>query len=224
MKKKEGRLQKGTLIYAMTLCICALALLVASARIQLSSDKIRNMETLPETKAEKISLPAAAPLTPKPTQAPIEEETAPPTPLPPVPLEEMNLILPVTGTVQKGFSGDSLVKSLTMRDWRVHNGIDITAAVGTEVLAATDGTVTDIFFDDAMGISIRVDHGNGSEALYQNLSTDTKVEVGQAVKKGDCISGVGDTASCEIKDTPHLHFVLLVNGKAVNPMDYIKEE
>ena len=222
MKKKESRLQKGTMVYAVTLCICALALLVASTRIQLGTEKMRNIESGTETESQKISLPAAAPMTPRPTQTPIEKETAEPTPQPVVPLAEMDLILPVTGTVQKEFSGDSLVKSLTMRDWRVHNGIDITAAVGSEVLAAADGTVTDIYFDDAMGISIRVDHRNGSEALYQNLSTDTKVEVGQEVKKGDVISGVGDTASCEIKDAPHLHFVLFVDGKAVDPMDYVK--
>lgn len=218
--KKDGFLKRGGLIYAITLCICAIALLVASARIQLSP--------LPERVAEvPTSVPgtveAGAKITPKPTKSPTAAPTSAPTEQPAVPLGEMKLIMPVTGTVQKGFSGDSLVKSLTMRDWRVHRGADITAKEGTAVVAAADGTVTEIFFDDLYGISIRIDHGNGAQTIYQNLSTDTLVEEGQRVKGGEEISGVGDTATCEAKDSPHLHFELYVNGAAVDPMDYVKE-
>ena len=228
VKSREKQLPKSTLIYAITLCICALALLVASARIQLTENRMRiaespSSEMIPE---EPKPMPVAAAVTPKPTKEPHEEplpsETPAPTEMPVVPLDQMTLLLPTQGEVDKNFSGDSLVKSATMRDWRVHNGIDITAEIGTEVVAAADGVVSDLYFDDLMGITVRIDHKNGAETLYQNLSGETRVEVGQMIKKGDLISGVGDTSSCEIKDSPHLHFVLLVDGKAVDPMDYVK--
>lgn len=225
MRKRGSFIQKGMGLYAVSLCICALALLVASARIGLSANK--NAAPYPTQEPREEALAAAAAMTPAPTQAPqatIEPQTSVPTEAPtPTPADEMKMDLPVTGTVQKNYSGDKLVKSSTLRDWRVHSGIDITAPVGTEVHAAYDGEIEKIYFDDELGISILVDHKNGVETLYQNLSTDTTVAEGQAVKKGDVLSGVGDTASCEIKDTPHLHFVVLREGKKVNPMEYIKE-
>ena len=225
MQKRGSFLQKGMGLYAVALCICALALLVASARIQISANK--NLEAFATPEPKSNSLAAAAPVTAAPTKAP-RPTKAPETPAPteaptPPPADQMKMAYPVTGTVQKNFSGDRLVKSSTLRDWRVHSGIDITAQIGAEVHAAYDGVVSRIFFDDELGISIVVDHGNGVETWYQNLSTDTTVAEGQAVKTGDVLSGVGDTASCEIKDTPHLHFVVRQNGKAVDPMDYLKE-
>ena len=225
MQKRGNFIQKGMGLYAVALCICALALLIASARIQLSATERvpRNEPPAPEEE----SVAAAAAVTPKPTALPKstpQPETPAPTDAPsPVPAEKMKFTLPVTGEVQKNYSGDRLVKSSTLRDWRVHRGIDITAPVGTEVRAAQDGVVKRIYFDDELGISILVDHQNGLETLYQNLSTDTVVAEGQAVRKGDALSGVGDTASCEIKDTPHLHFVVLWQENAVDPMDYIEK-
>ena len=48
---------------------------------------------------------------------------------------------PVSGAVLNDYSGDNLVYSKTMQDWRTHNGIDFAANEGDDVLAAADGTV-----------------------------------------------------------------------------------
>ncbi len=218
--KNGNFLKKGGLIYATTICLCAIALLIASARIQITGKK--EMTELPTAapQTEKREEAVSALVTPKPTEEPSECPSAEPSP---VPLEKMALILPVTGTVQKEWSGDKLVKSATMRDFRVHSGADITAAIGADVVAAADGVIADIYFDNCLGISILVDHENGAQTLYQNLSTDTMVAKGDRVKRGTVISHVGDTASSEYRDASHLHWALLVNEENKNPMEYVRE-
>ena len=55
--------------------------------------------------------------------------------------------MPLDGNVAKGHSGGELVKYETLNEWRTHDGIDIEAAVGTEVKAAADGKVSKVFND-----------------------------------------------------------------------------
>ena len=55
---------------------------------------------------------------------------------------------------------------------------------------------------------------------YSNLSTAAMVEEGDAVTKGQVISGVGNSALFESLDPEHLHFELWVDGQAVDPELY----
>ena len=62
------------------------------------------------------------------------------------------------------------------------------------------------------------------KTLYSNLDRDSlRVSVGQAVSSGAQIGAVGDSSISELCDEPHLHFEMLVNGRSVNPLDYITE-
>lgn len=132
------------------------------------------------------------------------------------------MVYPVQGNVLKEHTMDELVYSKTLKEWRTHPGIDIEASTGTEVKAALGGTVEEITEDPLMGICITLDHGNGLKTFYANLSTGNMVTVGQKVDKGQIISGVGNTASAEILDGPHLHFEVLLNDQSVDPKNYLK--
>ncbi|NLB81494.1 MAG: M23 family metallopeptidase [Clostridiaceae bacterium] len=133
----------------------------------------------------------------------------------------IQLMPPLQGEFGTTFSGDELLYSKTMCDWRVHKGIDIRADVGTPVKAAADGIVTEVYTDAMMGFTVKILHEGGIETLYSNLQTGQLVEEQTDLNKGDVIGGVGTTAICEINEPPHLHFEVKQDGQHVDPLEYI---
>jgi len=99
-----------------------------------------------------------------------------------------------------------------------HDAIDIGAATGSPVYAATDGTVitSKWGYNGGRGNYIMVDHGNGLVTRYQHLN-DIYVSVGQKVSKGQNIAAVGSTGA---SSGPHLDFAIYVNGSTVDPLTY----
>lgn len=128
---------------------------------------------------------------------------------------------PTLGSISMDYAEDNLIYSKTLEQWTTHNGIDIKATEGTVVKAALDGTITQIEKESELGITITINHGNGLKTKYGCLSTDEMVEVGQEVKKGDAISGIGKSAGIELLEGPHLHFEVIKDGKNVNPKNYL---
>ena len=97
-------------------------------------------------------------------------------------------------------------------------GIDIPAEKGTPILAAADGTVTEIGFDTQRGNYIVLDHGGGLETLYGQCRDilDTLAE-GDTVSAGEMIAAVGSSG---MSTGPHLHFEVLQDGEPQNPVAY----
>ena len=158
-----------------------------------------------------------------PTEQPSEENTdnAPTTSATPPELES-----PVAGNVNKKHDLSVLVQSITMGDWRVHSGIDIAAALGSNVRAAADGTVEKIWEDPLMGTCISITHSGELTTVYQNLheTVATGIVPGATVKAGDTIGAIGETALIECAEEPHLHFEVLLKNEKVDPLDYISKE
>ena len=100
---------------------------------------------------------------------------------------------------------------------RMHNGIDIAAAGGTNILAAESGTVIVAEYNSGYGNYIIVDHGNGYSTLYAH-SSRLIASVGDHVNRGDVIALVGTTGN---STGNHLHFEVRVNGTPTNPLDYL---
>ena len=128
---------------------------------------------------------------------------------------------PVNGELERGHSMESLAYDVTMRDWRTHDGIDITAELGTTVLAARSGTVVNVMDDDFYGTTVIIDHGDGVKTVYSNLADVPTVRVGDWVEGGTVIGSIGDTALCESGQGAHLHFEVEANGKAAEPLAYL---
>ena len=135
-------------------------------------------------------------------------------------------LLPVSGVMQKKHSAEVQVFSDTMGDYRVHLGIDIGTVAGASVSAMADGVISQIWEDVSMGQCIAVAHGGGAYTIYKNLSATLPehVKVGTAVKAGDVIATVGESAMVEVCDEPHLHLEMTVNGLQVDPTDYLDED
>ena len=99
-----------------------------------------------------------------------------------------------------------------------HPAIDIAAAPGKPVQATADGLVTHSGEgNDGLGISVSLSHGYGMTTRYGHLSR-IAVRPGQTVRRGDVIGYVGSTGR---STGYHLHYEVLVDGQAVDPLAYI---
>ena len=133
-------------------------------------------------------------------------------------------IAPVKGEILKGASLDTPVFSLTMEDFRIHTGVDIYCDAGADVAAAAKGTVKNVWQDPMMGSCISIEHAGGAVSTYMGLcdTVPEGIAVGKTVEAGQIIATAADTALLEIAEESHLHFELSVNGKTVDPCDYIE--
>ncbi len=182
---------------------------------------------LPPVTQEPAPTPTPVPVTPAPTQTatPTQVPTPTPTPTPtPVPTPAALVFTwPVKGEVLAAHSVETLAYDETMGDWRTHAGMDIAATLGTQVVAAAQGTVIDVSFDELMGATVTVEHQDGLESKYCNLAAKPTVAVGDEVETGSVIGSVGATAAAEGARASHLHFELSKDGAAVDPLDYLPE-
>ena len=139
--------------------------------------------------------------------------------------EPLVFVAPLVGKVTTSHSLTTPVFSTTLGAWKMHTGIDIMADEGAEVFASAPGTVTKIYADAMLGTTVEVTHEGGIVSVYSNLDKTLAdgIAEGTAVKAGDKLGTIGDTAVSELAEEPHLHFAIRVNGETVNPLDYISE-
>lgn len=129
-------------------------------------------------------------------------------------------ILPLSNMVLRDFSKSQPVYSPTMKDWRMHNGVDFQGQANQPVKALADGTVKSIIEKDLMwGEIVIIDHGNGFESKYCGVKV-ADIDEGDKVTVGKTIGVLADIP-CEIQDGPHLHLEITVNGEYINPVQAI---
>jgi murein DD-endopeptidase MepM/ murein hydrolase activator NlpD len=125
-------------------------------------------------------------------------------------------ILPSTGHLSSLFSPNR--RHPVLRITRPHQGIDIAAPVGEPILAPAKGRV--IFAGNrsgGYGLTVELDHGFGYVTRFAHASR-ILVRQGETVERGQTIAEVGATG---LVTGPHLHYEVEVNGKAVDPLDFI---
>jgi murein DD-endopeptidase MepM/ murein hydrolase activator NlpD len=127
------------------------------------------------------------------------------------------------GDVIGSFSGGELIKNPTTGSWQTHNGTDLSAEVGTEVYAVSNGEITEVTKDSIWGVTVVLDHHNGYVTRYCGLSDGLSVQQGDMLVSGDLIGTVGDTADIESALAPHLHIEMLHNGSYIDPMAELKK-
>ena len=132
------------------------------------------------------------------------------------------VVAPLVGEEVAAFSVDELKYNETLGDWRTHDGVDIAAEVGTQVLAACSGTVTQVIDDDLMGTSVTIAHDDGYETIYSNLQSVPTVSEGQEVSAGEVIGSVGCTSIAEFAVPAHLHFGVTKDGVPCDPETFLK--
>ena len=99
----------------------------------------------------------------------------------------------------------------------IHDGIDLLAAVGTEVLSSASGVVEMVTrMGKQRGNIIVINHGNGYVTKYMHMG-NILVRRGERVEKGEVIGRIGISG---ISLAPHLHYEIEFNGKRQDPVNY----
>ena len=96
---------------------------------------------------------------------------------------------------------------------RLHAGVDMGVAAGTEVHASADGTVVVAEVRGGYGNAVAIDHGNSLATFYAHNNV-LLVQPGDEVKRGDVIALAGSTG---LSTGPHLHFETRLKGLPVDP-------
>lgn len=99
-----------------------------------------------------------------------------------------------------------------------HKGIDIEAAKGDSIKAASDGEIIEEGTNSTYGKYIKIRHDGGLETVYAHCAV-LSAKKDQKVKQGEVIAKVGDTGT---STGAHLHFEIWKDGKPVDPLTFVK--
>ena len=183
---------------------------------------IAPISVMPEPVAKTPTIPEPEPEPAAPVQSAVEVEVLDDIYVDVAPTPPVLIVDPLVGETVAAFSMDALQYSPTMGDWRTHDGVDIAADPGTQVCAASSGTVLDVRDDEWMGTTVVISHDGGYDTVYANLQSTPTVEVGDYVTAGQVIGSVGKTALGESAEPPHLHFGVTKDGEYVDPSEFLK--
>ncbi len=225
-KLKNTKVNRASVITAVVL-VAAVTVIVS---VTIASNRTKDKTDIPEDTQKPPVSDTTPEDEPKDTEAPEPETSKPqnnkPTVSTPVEDKLPSFILPVSGVLSKKHDPKIQVYSSTLKDYRVHLGVDIVTDDGASVYSAADGTVAKVWKDDMMGYSVAIKHSGDCYTFYQNLS-DTipeSITVGAAIRTGQLIGTVGDSALKEVAEEPHLHFEMTVADLSVDPLEYFSED
>ena len=231
MRQINKKKDKDKVAVVLMLCFCVIALtsiFTVKANIDKVKENAQNIPVVEETQSEQKKEPVKQ-SSPTPSKTEQSDESDVSTDIPTIDSNNgqtttSEFIHPINSpnaTVTNPYSMDSLIYSVTLDQFMTHCGTDISAPEDSQVVAVQEGTVTSIYQDDRYGISIEVTHPGKLITVYSNLSTSEMVEIGDVVKQGQIIGGVGSTGLFESSEPAHLHFEVIKDGSYVNPADYI---
>lgn len=134
--------------------------------------------------------------------------------------EEDVLSWPVDGNVIIPYSMEQTVYFSTLDQYKYNPALVIAGEVGEEVWSATDGEVTAITENAQTGTTVKVNLGDGYEAIYGQLG-EVHVEQGDRIDEGVLIGYLGEPTKYYSVEGCNLYFQLLKDGEPVNPLHYL---
>ena len=137
----------------------------------------------------------------------------------------LKLDLPLSEcSVLKAYSADKLIYNDSLGWFETHHGVDLISTKSSDVLAAAEGKVIEVYTNDLEGTVVVIQHNEVYTSKYGSLNSDVTVKVGDNVKRGQKIGTTSATAKNEVNSGAHLHFELYVDETEVNPADYLNIE
>ena len=207
-----------------------IALILCAAAIGITSYVYRRNAEMPEQAAleetwvdVQVGTPESedvAVIATQPQSQPSEKATQPTVPAPGE-KKPLKTVSPVSGEAVFGYSMEALSYNQTTRDWRVHNGIDLAAEAGTEVVAAADGEVYAVCEDDTLGHTVVIRHDDGYTTSYSCLTENIAVKAGDKVTMGQTIGYAGESAVVETTLGSHVHFSVSRYDSPMDPEEFL---
>jgi hypothetical protein len=130
-------------------------------------------------------------------------------------LAAMPSIMPTQGWLTSAFS--SMREHPILHIARPHEGIDVSAPMGTPIEAPAAGRILSAGWESGYGNVVTIDHGYGIVTKFAHASK-LFVRAGQRVERGQRIALVGNSG---LATGPHLHYEVHVNGRPVDPLHYV---
>ena len=127
-------------------------------------------------------------------------------------------IMPTQGWLSSAFSAMRAHPILHLA--RPHEGIDVSAPMGSPIEAPASGVVSEAGWETGYGNTITINHGYGIVTKFAHASK-MLVKTGQRVARGQRIALVGNSG---LATGPHLHYEVHVNGRPVDPLKYVLPE
>lgn len=114
-------------------------------------------------------------------------------------------------------SSRRISSSFGQRGSKHHDGIDIPASRGANVIASDDGKVAYSGRMRGYGNIVVIKHSGGYHTVYAHNQKNF-ARKGQKVSKGEVIALVGSTGR---SSGPHVHFEIRKNNRSRNPATYL---
>lgn len=135
--------------------------------------------------------------------------------------ENDTLKWPVQGDVIMKFNMDSTVYFKTLGLYKVNPAINISAPVGTDVIAAASGIVSSVTDSEETGTTVTVSIGNDYVTTY-GLIDNVTLKKGMTVVAGDVIGKVAEPTKYYAQEGPNLYFKLTNADTPVDPAMYLE--
>ena len=177
----------------------------------------------PEAPREDVTETAGQPEqeatpTPQPEEEPEEESESSQQVPANAPLYTISteMIWPISGgEVQAAYSAGTPVYSETMKDWRIHTGLDVSAEAEAPVVACANGQVKETYTDSMLGNVVLVEHGDYL-FYYCGVGENFLVNPGDVVSAGQQL-GVVTAVPYEAAEEPHLHLEVRRDSVTLDP-------
>ncbi|GEM_PF-692427 len=137
--------------------------------------------------------------------------------------DTQEMLWPVNGPIVMDYSVETGVFDKTLEQYRTHDSLCISAAVGESVVAAADGVVMAISQNDEKGKCVTIDHGNGWCTTYSQIDNINLAE-GQIIKQGDVIGCIAQPTKYGSGLGSHLDFTVTLDKEPTDPKLVLKTD
>lgn len=131
------------------------------------------------------------------------------------------LAWPVVGNVLINYSMDGYVYFTTLGQYRYSPAIVISAAPGEHITSASDGIVSNVFYDEEIGNAVTVTLGSGYELTYGQLE-NIAVKRGDYIATGELIGVVAQPTKYYSMEGSNVYFAMTKDGEPVNPLTQLQ--
>ena len=223
MKEKENTVptsRKKKIIYSVVLAVCALLLVTAIVLTAYFVTTSGN-EVLENPPTGNEDPPTGGENPPTGGETPPTGGETPPTDDKPTGGEKVAFVSPLESVKTCSVEYFKIYENKTLDKWYYHKAVDYAAPAGTEVRAMADGEVVTISISEKLGNIVVLEHADGVQSVYRFVEPVSSLKEGAKVKQGDVIAKVAEAYGTEASDGTHLHLEMTLNGKTVDPADYI---